>query len=385
MEVATSDCISCLGDENLFNIFDTHECQGKEEVYVVMLKSCFDITIQEESGINGMCEKCILKLREAYYLKNNIINSVKVLSNRVTTEIDMSFPSMDDAQSSNDGYYDEDDLEIQLDPETGDMFYIVVQNDGSNKTENDTRLHNKQGETNFEKVKENHIGNLEKQDGGSKQQRKTRSNEVKGEIDENISEKNATSHVCEKCGKTFLSPRHVSKHMLTHADGPHVCQYCGMVFSKLNTKNAHVWRVHNTKEPYVCGKCGQRFTTFHKRLNHLLHIHGVTAEYPCPYCEKTFPYSAPRSKHVRSVHLNIRNHKCTECNMAFFKRRALYGHMATKHGIGEKPNKCPICSKSFFRTNTLKFHMKRHEEKKRKAKQLEVEYNYNHTGVMVIL
>lgn len=42
-----SVCISCGNDKDTFNIFDTHECEGCEEVYADMLKSCFNILVSE--------------------------------------------------------------------------------------------------------------------------------------------------------------------------------------------------------------------------------------------------------------------------------------------------------------------------------------------------
>lgn len=44
-------CLSCTSDKNTFNIFDTHECEGCEEVYAVMLKSCFNILVSEYFNI----------------------------------------------------------------------------------------------------------------------------------------------------------------------------------------------------------------------------------------------------------------------------------------------------------------------------------------------
>lgn len=40
-------CLSCANDKNTYNIFDTHECEGREEIYADMLKSCFNIVVSK--------------------------------------------------------------------------------------------------------------------------------------------------------------------------------------------------------------------------------------------------------------------------------------------------------------------------------------------------
>lgn len=45
MSTISNVCFSCAVNINTFNIYDTHECEGCEEIYVDMLKSCFNIFV----------------------------------------------------------------------------------------------------------------------------------------------------------------------------------------------------------------------------------------------------------------------------------------------------------------------------------------------------
>lgn len=47
MSEILSVCLSCADDTNTFNIFDTHECEEREEIYADMLKSCFNILVSK--------------------------------------------------------------------------------------------------------------------------------------------------------------------------------------------------------------------------------------------------------------------------------------------------------------------------------------------------
>jgi uncharacterized Zn-finger protein len=39
-------------------------------------------------------------------------------------------------------------------------------------------------------------------------------------------------HACETCGKAFLRPSHLARHMLSHSgERPHVCETCDKTFS----------------------------------------------------------------------------------------------------------------------------------------------------------
>ncbi|KAI5636540.1 zinc-finger associated domain (zf-AD) domain-containing protein [Phthorimaea operculella] len=360
MSVSGGICISCLETDNVFNIFDTHECEGIEEIYVEMLKSCFDIGLSKNQAVNFMCEKCILVLRQAYYFKQNVLKNLKELESKGTLveerlDHDILADNINAEQDSATGQNI-----YSLEDDTAEYIMIYQESNEEDQSDKDVKL--------MQSIK--------------KEKRNSEKDDLKYEaelIQSAYGTDQPTQYECAHCQKRFLSKVAIARHMKTHEDGPFPCHICNQVFSKFNTRNSHMWRDHQ-RHPYACQHCDQRFPTFHKRLAHLKDEHGQQKEYPCPYCDNTYSYAGARSQHIRATHLRVHNHPCTECKMGFFKRRALLNHLASIHGIGEKKFVCPVCSKSFYRkpilNNHIKLHLNKVKDKKFKCSVCPAEFSH---------
>ncbi|KAJ1479870.1 hypothetical protein T484DRAFT_1812747 [Baffinella frigidus] len=69
----------------------------------------------------------------------------------------------------------------------------------------------------------------------------------------------AAAHVCETCGKTFVTPSKLARHMLTHSERPHVCETCGKGVLTSGYLAGHM-RKHSVEKPYECKTCGKSFS-----------------------------------------------------------------------------------------------------------------------------
>ncbi|KAJ2948799.1 hypothetical protein O0L34_g8057 [Tuta absoluta] len=354
-------CISCLDSDDVFNIFDTHECEGIEEIYVEMLKSCFDIDVLKDAGVNFMCEKCILILRQAYYFKQSVLKNLKDLESKAPLVEERT----DHEIEADDTEQDSTMEQLIYSPENDTAEYIMIyrQEDSNEELSDTTEVKSLQNKKEMQDIS---VSELKK-------------NEIEDRLiyEEEVTQ--STEYECAHCEKRFSSKVAISRHVKTHEQGPFPCQHCNLVFSKWNTRNSHMWRDHQLC-PYACPHCEQRFPTFHKRLAHLRDDHGQQKRFPCPYCDNVYHYTSARSQHIRATHLRVHNHPCTECKMGFFKRRALLNHLASIHGIGEKKFVCPVCSKSFYRRPILNNHMKLHlnktKDKKFKCSVCEAEFTH---------
>ena len=52
-------------------------------------------------------------------------------------------------------------------------------------------------------------------------------------------------HECNLCGKRFITPSKLSRHMLSHTgERPHTCQFCLRQFSQLSNMKLHILKIH---------------------------------------------------------------------------------------------------------------------------------------------
>ncbi|XP_026322791.1 zinc finger protein 552-like, partial [Hyposmocoma kahamanoa] len=302
MSEILSVCLSCANDKNTFNIFDTHECEGCEEIYAEMLKSCFNILITDNDELNAMCEKCILKLRDAFYFKQATLKNI----NDLKSQIELEMKLLEDLQSN---YTENDDSlqdykEPELDPKTGLLNYTNINNTKQEKVSVTITA-----ETTVTKNEKNvkKINDYSKMDYSKGTEKKDKPYTIfPGQTTCSICSESFTTtktlheHMnghyplfeCDECGNKYASEAQLKRHKEVHLQGPFSCTQCEQVFEKLNTRNAHIWRVHQSSHPYICSECGERFKTFHQRLKHLQEFHGKTEpKYPCPHCSNKYFYS----------------------------------------------------------------------------------------------
>ena len=52
-------------------------------------------------------------------------------------------------------------------------------------------------------------------------------------------------HECNTCGKRFVTPSKLSRHILSHTgERPHTCQFCFRQFSQFSNMKLHILKIH---------------------------------------------------------------------------------------------------------------------------------------------
>lgn len=150
-----------------------------------------------------------------------------------------------------------------------------------------------------------------------------------------------TSHICQKCGKSFkrtASLRVHEQHIHQGIPKQHICEVCGMMFHVGAKLRRHMVK-HTGERPFVCETCGMRFGT-----KHLLKNHQV-------------------------CHSDLRPHKCKVCGKAFKRQRNMRGHEQNMHGLVNARSEqekdgisypCSVCEKEFSTKQKVTMHMRCH-------------------------
>lgn len=135
---------------------------------------------------------------------------------------------------------------------------------------------------------------------------------------------------CTKCDKTFLCRSKLALHTKSHINiKDFVCQYCGKEFLRPNSIKRHVEICHS----------------------------GFRIQ--CPICNKKL--KGHLTEHLRT-HEKSKPHKCLDCGQRFTQSTQLTVHRRTH--TGDRPFKCRICGQSFSHSNAMLLHFRRHTGEK---------------------
>ena len=199
---------------------------------------------------------------------------------------------------------------------------------------------------------------------------------------------------CTLCPKTYSTIQSFTDHINEiHMNMCHKCDTCGMWFSNVISRNAHVIKYHDEKELHsctICGKpvlrksmnrhmhthnpktfhCDQCYRSFHEETSFKIHLeeHEKLDVHKCPFCTKTFQFKSLVMPHVRAVHVD-ELHPCRTCSKSFLSNRALCSHVRFHHPDkidelnsynAQRRFLCNTCGKVFRKPFNLHVHMKRH-------------------------
>ncbi|XP_062254813.1 zinc finger protein 1035 [Platichthys flesus] len=137
---------------------------------------------------------------------------------------------------------------------------------------------------------------------------------------------------CRFCTKTFMKPRNLRRHILTHNEvNPYRCKACDSCFSRHDHLKVHQARCRGKKRRLeVCipkisledvGKGWQnRFGTEHSETQEI---------FECKVCSRSFPNLSKLSRHNQMFHL-AKLFKCTRCGSSFAHETSLKNHQNKK-------------------------------------------------------
>ncbi|XP_034466556.1 zinc finger protein 1035 isoform X1 [Hippoglossus hippoglossus] len=137
---------------------------------------------------------------------------------------------------------------------------------------------------------------------------------------------------CRFCTKTFMKPRNLRRHILTHNEvNPYRCKACDSCFSRHDHLKVHQTRCRGKKQRLeVCipkisledvGKGWQnRFGTEPSETQEI---------FKCKVCSRSFPNQSKLFRHNQMFHL-AKLFKCTRCGSSFAHETSLKKHQKKK-------------------------------------------------------
>lgn len=166
--------------------------------------------------------------------------------------------------------------------------------------------------------------------------------------------------ICDSCGAKLSSLSALKEHKLTHdpnygKERSHVCDICGKSYLSSRNLRSHM-KIHSKVCPYKCSICGKSVSSKNILETHLK-MHTGVKDFNCEICDKNFA-----SKEYLKVHQRIHNgdkpFECTMCGKRFTQKTSLTVHI--RYHTGQKPYKCE-CGKEFTTKSHLMTHYKTHD------------------------
>lgn len=167
---------------------------------------------------------------------------------------------------------------------------------------------------------------------------------------------------CNTCGKGFITEQNLHQHERIHSSiRSHTCQICGKSFSSARNLEVHCV-IHTGYKPFICRICGKAFARKAEIRDHE-RTHTGEKPYQCEFCGATFGQRSNLQSHKRATHYDDKRYQCIECGKAFKRRRLLDYHIKAAH-TGERPYKCQICNATFIYPEHFKKHRRIHTGEK---------------------
>ncbi|KAL1005160.1 hypothetical protein UPYG_G00055360 [Umbra pygmaea] len=138
------------------------------------------------------------------------------------------------------------------------------------------------------------------------------------------------SCICSVCGKEFLYPSKLKRHLKTHTgDKPYQCSLCDKKFSDRRSLDGHQKR-HTGEKPFTCSICEKSFTQAKTLRRHLL-THTGEKPFSCSVCGKQFSRNGHLNRHL-SVHIGEELFSCSVCEDFFSSSARLTEHQKIHTG-----------------------------------------------------
>ena len=173
----------------------------------------------------------------------------------------------------------------------------------------------------------------------------------------------AFAHVCEICGHSFRGKESLYHHKRGIHENAKVYK-CKEPGCDAEFNFSHSLRLHHLKHtgarPHMCNVCGKTYLTNYHLKIHMTATHSEKKSFACKICDKTFSYSTSLKMH-EATHKPSDRVKCSQCEKTFVNKNALKYHISSKHTEpGHFP--CTECHKVLKSEVLLKTHMRTHSK-----------------------
>lgn len=172
---------------------------------------------------------------------------------------------------------------------------------------------------------------------------------------------------CIECGKVFRNRTRLLAHMLLHVTAKLQCDHCKKLFKSKKYIREHMSIVHRQGVPHICEKCGREFLSRPLGRKHSLKCSGkfvvsrptkLKATNKCLLCPRVFMNLRTLQNHYMQKHdTKQREAVCMQCNQMLDTPQALDDHNEKVH---ENNLRCTICKKNCPSEAILRTHMDGH-------------------------
>ncbi|XP_041968478.1 gastrula zinc finger protein XlCGF57.1-like [Aricia agestis] len=388
-------CRCCLLRPPDKNLKSSYTCFDKTEVYADMLKECFEINFTNETteNDNGICDVCIVRLRDAFEFKHQVIQCQKDFQLHFNKIKDESPPNVKEelADDDNEIFYlelKEELSDIETLKEDENLAEILGLDEISiKKKSSKKRLLKSESSSKKNTFKSNINITLRKpafSDIRIVSEHKKHAANVENIIKYSnctpFSNKTLSGIVCAFCKETYTSTQELRTHTQDAHKKPDLtckrvdknnlsikmditnlkCTLCDASVHGITSLKDHLTEHHNIKffpdvydyilefkltdeEVLNCALCNSKYETFKMLLQHM---NGHYRNYICEVCDMGF-INKHRLKNHQRTH-DVGNFKCSFCDKVFSTRVRKMCHEKYTHNTNARyTTNCPHCDQSF--------------------------------------
>lgn len=140
---------------------------------------------------------------------------------------------------------------------------------------------------------------------------------------------NSGSYLCWHCDKAFTYQHNLEAHQRTHLNlpRPFECKICKKTFVKQENLDSHS-RLHTNNRPYICFHfpCDKRYTLKSSLVKHMLTHEERKHICDFPNCGKKFVQNCDLKVHKR-IHSAEKPFRCPRCDRSFTQKQNMAKHI----------------------------------------------------------